>query len=175
MSLCTTAHPLHTRFTKIIGTSISETTIRPDPMSQGTAACYAGKYGKLDAVRAACAAMFGPDAAPRLVCRCPVSKRFGVTCVDALCLKDLGCPRPTPGRRRGAVLCCRKFFRLRGAPPATAHMVMVVPADDTIQPIAPSSHCAVLLYLLHCTLRLRGPPRPFIEDGGTNMMTCGPL
>ena len=30
LSLCTTAHPLHTRFTKIIGTSISEATMRPN-------------------------------------------------------------------------------------------------------------------------------------------------
>ena len=31
MSLCTTAHPLHTRYTKIFGTSVSETTMRPNP------------------------------------------------------------------------------------------------------------------------------------------------
>ena len=31
LSLCTTAHPPDTRFTKIIGTSISEATMRPNP------------------------------------------------------------------------------------------------------------------------------------------------
>jgi hypothetical protein len=31
LSLCTTAHPLYTRFTKIFGASISETTKRPNP------------------------------------------------------------------------------------------------------------------------------------------------
>ena len=31
LSLCTTVHPLHTRFTDIFGTSISETTMRPNP------------------------------------------------------------------------------------------------------------------------------------------------
>jgi hypothetical protein len=31
LSLCLTAHPLYTRFTKIIGTSISVTTMRPNP------------------------------------------------------------------------------------------------------------------------------------------------
>jgi hypothetical protein len=30
-SLCTTAHPLYTRFANIFGASISETTIRPNP------------------------------------------------------------------------------------------------------------------------------------------------
>ena len=33
LSLCTTAHPLHTRFAKRIGTSISEATMRPKPIS----------------------------------------------------------------------------------------------------------------------------------------------
>ena len=30
-SLCTSAHSLHTVFTNILGTSVSETTMRPDP------------------------------------------------------------------------------------------------------------------------------------------------
>ena len=34
MSLCTTTHPLYTRFTKIMGTSISEATMRPNPTRQ---------------------------------------------------------------------------------------------------------------------------------------------
>jgi hypothetical protein len=34
LSLCTTTtHPLHTRFTKIVGTSISEAMMRPNPRS----------------------------------------------------------------------------------------------------------------------------------------------
>jgi hypothetical protein len=31
LSLCTTAHPLHTRSTNIFGTTFSETTMRPNP------------------------------------------------------------------------------------------------------------------------------------------------
>ena len=31
LSLCATVHPLHTRFTNTFGTSISETTMRPNP------------------------------------------------------------------------------------------------------------------------------------------------
>jgi hypothetical protein len=34
LSLCNTARPLHTRFTKIVGASISETTVRPNPRSE---------------------------------------------------------------------------------------------------------------------------------------------
>jgi hypothetical protein len=30
-SLCTTAHPLHTRFTNTFGASVSETIMRPNP------------------------------------------------------------------------------------------------------------------------------------------------
>jgi hypothetical protein len=37
LSLCTTAYPLHTIFAKILGTSISETTMRPNPRSAGRA------------------------------------------------------------------------------------------------------------------------------------------
>jgi hypothetical protein len=36
LSLCTTAHPLHTRIANIFGTSISETTMRPNPRRSGT-------------------------------------------------------------------------------------------------------------------------------------------
>jgi hypothetical protein len=35
--VCTTTHPLHTRFTNIFGASISEVTMRPDPRSAGRA------------------------------------------------------------------------------------------------------------------------------------------
>jgi hypothetical protein len=35
-SLCTTAYPLHTRFTNLIGTSASEATMRPNPRSAST-------------------------------------------------------------------------------------------------------------------------------------------
>ena len=31
LSLCTTAHPLHTRFAKTIGTAIAKVTMRPNP------------------------------------------------------------------------------------------------------------------------------------------------
>ena len=31
LSLCTTVHPFYTKFAKILGASISETTIRPNP------------------------------------------------------------------------------------------------------------------------------------------------
>ena len=31
LSLCTTAHPLHTRFANIFGASVPETTMRPNP------------------------------------------------------------------------------------------------------------------------------------------------
>jgi hypothetical protein len=33
--ICTTAHPLHTRFANIFGTSISEATMRPNPRARG--------------------------------------------------------------------------------------------------------------------------------------------
>ena len=35
LSLCTTAHPLHTIFAKIIGTSLSGMTLRPNPRWTG--------------------------------------------------------------------------------------------------------------------------------------------
>jgi hypothetical protein len=36
LSLCTTAHPLYTRFTNIFGASISEATMRPNPRQEQT-------------------------------------------------------------------------------------------------------------------------------------------
>jgi hypothetical protein len=44
LSLCTSAHPLHTRFTKIIGASISEPTMRPNPRS--TSGSMRGSRGR---------------------------------------------------------------------------------------------------------------------------------
>ena len=36
LSLCTTAHPAHTRFTNVFGPCVSEATMRPDPrLGQG--------------------------------------------------------------------------------------------------------------------------------------------
>ena len=37
MSLCITAYPVYTKFTKIIGTSVSETTMRPNPTTRSSA------------------------------------------------------------------------------------------------------------------------------------------
>ena len=54
MSLCTTTHPLHTRFTKIFGASISEATTRPNPRRRPAhgpqararaASCAEGRWG----------------------------------------------------------------------------------------------------------------------------------
>ena len=41
LSLCAATHPLHTKFTNILGASISETTMRPNPRS-GCASAAAG-------------------------------------------------------------------------------------------------------------------------------------
>jgi hypothetical protein len=40
LSLCTTAHPLHTRFTEVFGASISETTMRANPSPDTTEKGY---------------------------------------------------------------------------------------------------------------------------------------
>jgi hypothetical protein len=42
LSLRTTAHPLHTRFTDIFGTSVSEATMRPNPRSYSWSANVCG-------------------------------------------------------------------------------------------------------------------------------------
>ena len=48
MSLCTTAHPLHTRFTNISGASVSETTVRPNPRSETVAVAELELYRAAD-------------------------------------------------------------------------------------------------------------------------------
>ena len=53
LSLCTTAHPLHTRFANIFGTSVSEATMRPDPRrGLGIDAGKEGEAAKLEASKA---------------------------------------------------------------------------------------------------------------------------
>jgi hypothetical protein len=42
LSLCTTAHPLHTIFSIIFGTSLCETTMRPDPRSSCSGPAWIG-------------------------------------------------------------------------------------------------------------------------------------
>jgi hypothetical protein len=59
LSLCTTAHPLYTRFTNIFGTSISEATMRPNPTSRSSR-CSSGESGAPKGARGwACGSAIG--------------------------------------------------------------------------------------------------------------------
>jgi hypothetical protein len=53
LSLCTTAHLLHTIFAKIIGASVSETIMRPNPR-RGAALEHAARLAAAVALQVAC-------------------------------------------------------------------------------------------------------------------------